>query len=331
MELSDFLSLRKDLPVVDVRSEGEFDEGHIRGAINIPILNNAERKVVGTGYKQEGQQSAIMTGFRLIGPRLGEIIETTEKLAAGKEILVHCWRGGMRSNYFCQFVEMARIRSHSLKGGYKAYRQRALESFQLPLKLTVIGGSTGSGKSEILRALKAKGEQVIDLESLANHKGSVFGGLMMPRQPTTEQFQNDLFEAILSLDPARRVWIEDESLSIGRIFLPRDFWQQMCVSPVVEIEVSRERRVERLVEEYGPADSGEFLEAMEKITKRLGGQHFKAAKESLLKGDMKTTIEILLTYYDKAYGYGLEKKAGRIFKKLEWDGRDVSGLVAVIV
>lgn len=327
MELSDFLSLRKDLPVIDVRSEGEYGEGHIMGAINIPILNNAERKVVGTDYKYEGQQSAIMTGFRLIGPRLSEIIEHTEKISAGREILVHCWRGGMRSNYFCQFVEMAHIRSHSLKGGYKSYRQKALESFQSPLKLTVIGGSTGSGKSEILRALKARGEQVIDLESLANHKGSVFGGLMMPRQPTTEQFQNDLFEAILTLDPDRRVWIEDESLSIGRIFLPRDFWQQMCSSPVMEIEVSRERRVERLVDEYGAADRGEFLAAMEKITKRLGGQHFKSAKEKLMEGDMKSVIEILLTYYDRAYGYGLEKKAARIVKKIEWDGKDSGALV----
>lgn len=322
MELSDFLSLRKDLPVADVRSEGEYAEGHIRGALNIPILNNDERKVVGTDYKKEGQQSAIMTGFRLIGPRLANILEDAERVATGNEMLVHCWRGGMRSNYFCQFVAMARIKAHPLNGGYKSYRQKALESFQAPLRLTIIGGSTGSGKSEILRALKAKGEQVIDLEALANHKGSVFGGLMMPPQPTTEQFQNELFEEILKLDLQRPVWIEDESLSIGRIFLPGEFWKQMCQSPLVEIEVSRERRIQRLVEEYGPADRQQFLEAMEKITKRLGGQHFKAAREKLLAGDMAGTIEILLGYYDKAYGYGLESKAGRIVGKFEWDGRD---------
>ncbi|MEJ0034085.1 MAG: rhodanese-like domain-containing protein [Bacteroidota bacterium] len=156
MTLSEFFSLRKDLPVVDVRSEGEYDTGHITGAINLPILNNSERKSVGTDYKQKGQRDAIMTGFRLIGPRLPEILGNAERVAAGKELLVHCWRGGMRSNYFCQFVSMARIKAKSLDGGYKTYRQKALESFKLPLKLRVIGGSTGSGKSEILRALRIK-------------------------------------------------------------------------------------------------------------------------------------------------------------------------------
>ncbi|HMJ69126.1 MAG TPA: tRNA 2-selenouridine(34) synthase MnmH [Cyclobacteriaceae bacterium] len=327
MNLSDFLLLRKDLPVVDVRSEGEYAGGHIRGAINIPILNNEERKVVGIDYKHSGQQSAIKSGFRLIGPRLSQIVEDAERIANGKEILVHCWRGGMRSNYFCQFVGMGRVNAHSLEGGYKAYRQNALDSFRTPLKLMVIGGSTGSGKSEVLRALKAKGEQVIDLESLASHKGSVFGGLMMPRQPTTEQFQNDLFEDIHTLDPERRVWIEDESLAIGKIFLPADFWELMSRSPVVEIEVDRERRIDRLVDEYGPADRNEFLEAMTKVTKRLGGQHFKAAKESLLAGDIRTTIAILLTYYDKAYQFGLETKAGRIVGKIEWEGRDCNDII----
>jgi tRNA 2-selenouridine synthase len=331
LHLTDFFELRKSLPVVDVRSEGEYAEGHIRRAVNLPILNNDERKAVGTDYKQVGQQSAIMTGFRLIGPRLATLLEDAEKIAAGKELLVHCWRGGMRSNYFCQFVSMARVKARSLTGGYKTYRQKALESFQTPLKLKVIGGSTGSGKSEVLRALKARGEQVIDLESLANHRGSAFGSLMMPKQPTTEQFQNDLFEEIMTLDVDRTIWIEDESLSIGRIYLPTDLWATMSRSPVVEISVSRERRVQRLVDEYGPADREEFLEAMTKITKRLGGQNFKAAKERLMEGDMSGTIEILLTYYDKAYQYGLDNKKGRIVRRIEWDGTDSGKIAGVLM
>lgn len=327
MDLAEFFSLRKSLPVVDVRSEGEFNTGHIQGAINIPILNNEERKSVGTDYKQSGQQTAIMTGFRLIGPRLPSILGHAEQVANGKELLVHCWRGGMRSNYFCQFATMARIKAKSLTGGYKTYRQRALDSFKLPLKLRVIGGSTGSGKSEVLRALANKGEQIIDLESLANHKGSVFGGMMMPNQPTTEQFQNNLFEEIMKLDLDRTIWIEDESMSIGRIYLPLDLWNTLSSSPVVEIEVDRAKRVDRLVNEYGPADRAEFLELMGKITKRLGGQNYNAAKEKLLAGDMHATIEILLGYYDKAYQFGLEKKVNRIVAKIDWNGSDTTDVV----
>jgi len=317
--------------VVDVRSEGEFGEGHIPGAINIPILNNEERKEVGTDYKKKGQKDAIMTGFRLIGPRLTSIIEHAEQVAEGKELLVHCWRGGMRSNYFCQFVTMARLKAKSLSGGYKTYRHAALESFKLPLKLKVIGGSTGSGKTEVLRALAGRGEQVLDLELLAHHKGSVFGGLMQPKQPTTEQFQNNLFEQIMRLDTSRTVWIEDESLAIGRIFLPLDFWNTMSDSPVVEIDVDRGMRIERLVKEYGPADRDEFLELMGKIVKRLGGQHYNAAREKLLAGDMHSTIEILLTYYDKAYQFGLEKKKNRIISRLSWNGVDVDAITKELI
>jgi tRNA 2-selenouridine synthase len=321
VSLDEFLKLRLQLPVVDVRSEGEFAAGHIRGVANIPILKNEERVQVGTDYKQKGQAEAIKTGFRLVGPRLLDIVNETEKV--GKEILVHCWRGGMRSNNFCQFVNMARIKAHALTGGYKAYRQRAVDTFKHPFSFRIIGGCTGSGKSEILRTLKSQGAQVIDLEALAHHRGSAFGGLLLPPQPTTEQFQNNLFEEILSLDANQPIWIEDESLAIGKIFIPNDFWKTMSNSPVIEMEVSKPVRIQRLVDEYGPADKVEFLNAMTNITRKLGGQHFNAAKEKLLANDMYGTIETLLNYYDKAYNTGLERKKARILKRVQWNGEDV--------
>ena len=320
ISIDDFLSLRKQLPVVDVRSQGEFQEGHIRNAINIPLLNNEERVAVGTDYKQKGQKEAIKTGFRLVGPRLLDIVNETDQVAQGKELLVHCWRGGMRSNNFSQFAGMAGVKTHTLKGGYKEYRGIALQSFKKPFQIILLTGCTGSGKSEVLRALKKLGEQVLDLEDLANHKGSAFGGLLMPTQPTTEQFQNELFEEILSLDLSKRIWVEDESIAIGKIFLPTDFWKTMHESPLVQMDVSKEVRVQRLVNEYGPADRGEFLEIMGKIVKRLGGQHYQAAKEYLLKGDMASTIEILLTYYDKSYLQSIEKRKEKIKFLLPWDG-----------
>lgn len=327
LPVDEFLKLRETLPVVDVRSEGEFAEGHIRSAINIPILNNAERVAVGTDYKQKGQAEAIRTGFRLVGPRLLNIIDQAKAITEKNEMIVHCWRGGMRSGNFCQFVGMAGVKTHQLKGGYKAYRQEALQSFKTPFKFVVLAGSTGSGKTEILQALADTGEQVIDLEQLASHKGSVFGGLMQNPQPTTEQFQNDLFEKILTLDPGKRVWIEDESVAVGKIFLPLDFWQTMGRSPVVALSVEKDVRIKRLVNEYGAADKNEFLEAMTGITKKLGGQHFKAAKEKLLENDMAAVMDILLTYYDKAYRNGLEKKKNRITANIVWNGADKNKLV----
>jgi len=322
ISLHEFISLRNTLPVVDVRSPSEFNEGHIRGAFNIPLLNNEERIAVGTDYKQKGQAEAIKTGFRLVGPRLEEIIHEAEKVSLTKELLVHCWRGGMRSNNFCQFIGMAGIKSQALTGGYKTYRQFALETFKKPLPIVLITGCTGSGKSEILRSLQELGEQILDLEKLANHKGSAFGGLLMPSQPTTEQFQNDLFEEIFKLDLSRRIWVEDESIAIGKIFLPNDFWKTMSQSPIVKMDVSKEVRVQRLVDEYGPADRDEFLLIMGKVVKKLGGQHFNNAKEKLLQGDMASTIEILLTYYDKAYLNSIEKRKSRILNSLNWSGKD---------
>jgi len=329
IDIRQFLTLRHQLPVVDVRSEGEYTQGHIVSAANIPLLNNEERVVVGTTYKQKGQQEAIKTGFRLVGPRLYKIVEDAER--TGNELLVYCWRGGMRSSNFCQFASMAKIKTHRLEGGYKAYRRLAGEYFRSPLQLVVIGGCTGSGKSEILRALEQKGEQIIDLEKLAVHKGSAFGGLMLPPQPTTEQFQNSLFEQLLNVDISRRVWIEDESIAIGKIMLPNDLWSQMRSSPVVEIAVPKEIRIRRLANEYGASDTQEFLSAMTRITKRLGGQHFIAAREKLLAGDMGGTIEILLTYYDKAYVNGLESKRDRIKLRTTWNGEEVSEYAAQLI
>lgn len=329
--IQEFLSLRNRLPVVDVRSEKEYGEGHIRNAFNISLLNNEERIAVGTDYKQKGQLEAIKTGFRLVGPRIIDIVNEAEKISANSEMLVHCWRGGMRSSNFCHFVGMAKLRTHQLKGGYKAYRHEALNSFKQPFNFFVIGGMTGSGKSEVLRALAQAGEQIIDLEKLANHKGSVFGGLMMPPQPTTEQFQNDLFEEILKLDLKRRIWIEDESIAIGKIFLPNDLWTRMSVGAIIEMDVSREKRVERLVDEYGPADRMAFLNCMTGIIKKLGGQHFNTAKEKLLQGDMASSIDILLNYYDKAYATGLSKKKERIKLKMSWDGKNAPAFASELV
>lgn len=327
--VEDLFELRKHLPVVDVRSESEWRQGHIPGTINIPLLNDAERVVVGTTYKQKGQKDAIREGFRLVGPRLGAMVQRAEEI--GSEFIVHCWRGGMRSRNFCQFVGMIGLKTHQLDGGYKAYRQAAHKAFAEPFKLVLLTGLTGSGKSELLRALKANGEQVIDLETLASHKGSVFGGLSMPAQPTTEQFENELFEVLLSLDRTRHVWVEDESVAIGKIFLPSPFWKRMGKAPVFEVDVPKDVRIRRLVSEYENVPVEAFHEALRGITKKLGGQHYNSARDHLFAGDLAAAIEIILNYYDKAYATGIERKWNRIVEKISWDGKDLPGIVSVLM
>lgn len=331
LALQEFLSLRRELPVIDVRSEGEFAAGHIPGVFNVPLLNNAEREVVGTIYKASGQRKAIHEGFRLVGPRLLDMVTAAETITAGKDAIVHCWRGGMRSANFAQFIGMVGIKSHVLAGGYKTYRQAALEAFKKPLKLISITGCTGSGKSDVLRELARQGEQVVDLEAMAHHKGSAFGGLLQPPQPSTEQFQNLLFEQLLTLDLARPVWVEDESIAIGKIFLPPDFWGQLHASPLVRMEVPKEVRIGRLVEEYGPANREEFLSIMEKITKKLGGQNFNVAREKLLQNDMTSVIDILLTYYDKAYQRSMEKRVNQLRFAATWDGKNLQQFVSDLI
>lgn len=329
--LDEFLKLRSDYPVIDVRSESEFRQGHVRGAVNIPILNDHERKTVGTLYKQEGQKSAIKRGIELVGPRLNSILETAERVTKGSPALVHCWRGGMRSNNFCWLIERIGIKTFALQGGYKSYRQGALRQFEIPFRLISLTGSTGTGKTEILHALQRHGEQVIDLEGLANHKGSAFGGIGLGDQPTTEQFQNDLYEELLKFDPTRRIWVEDESIAVGRIFIPQPFWQTMRTVPVIKVDVDKAIRVERLVQDYGKADPQDLLKAMEKITRKLGGQHFNTAKEKLLTGDLAATAETLLTYYDKAYTHALEARKEKLAATLTFDWKNVDALASDLI
>jgi tRNA 2-selenouridine synthase len=330
MNLGEFFLWRGHVPLIDVRSPREFAQGHIAQAINIPLLNDEERHLVGTTYKQQGQAQAIKEGFRLVGPRLAEMVEATLQIAANHEALVYCWRGGMRSRNFSLFVGMAGVKSHVLQGGYKAYRQTAHQTFAKPLTLRLLTGFTGSGKTDILQALRRAGHQVINLEALASHKGSAFGGIGMLPQPTTEQFENLLFEELRMLDPSKPIWVEDESIAIGKVFVPPLFWRQMNNSPLIRIDVPRAVRVQRLVREYGRADKAAFLLMMEKIVKRLGGQHFKSAKEKLEADDMPAVMEILLTYYDKAYALSMNKRRERLCSAVPWDGQDIEALLPAL-
>ncbi|MGB3779467.1 MAG: tRNA 2-selenouridine(34) synthase MnmH [Tunicatimonas sp.] len=302
-----FLERARHWPVLDVRSPGEYTAGHLPGAHCFPLFDDRERAQVGTTYKQIGSHEALLVGLELVGPKMRTLVEQARHLAPAREVLVHCWRGGMRSESVAWLLTAAGFAAHTLEGGYKAYRNHALESFGKIPQLIVLGGATGSGKTAVLRALQARGEQVIDLEALAHHRGSAFGGIGQGEQPTTEQFQNDLHHVWQQFDPAKRVWIEDESFSIGQVKLPLELWNVMKARPLVLLEVPRAARVQRLVQEYGSLDLLELERAVVAIQKRLGGLRTQQTLEALTGGQLAEAAGHLLSYYDKSYDRCLKK------------------------
>lgn len=309
LSVQDFLQQAETLPILDVRSPGEFAHAHLPGAVNLPLFDNDQRAEIGTLYKQTGRNAAVLRGLELVGPKMAEFVRTAEQLnPKDREVLVHCWRGGMRSGSMAWLLNTAGLRAETLEGGYKAYRSTVLNSFSQPLHLLIVGGKTGSGKTDVLKQLKALGEQVIDLEGLANHKGSSYGAIGQPPQPSTEQFENGLFDQWRHLDLARRVWLEDESRNVGTCFVPMPLWQQMQAAPVAALDVPKPMRIERLVREYAGIDHALLVEATERIRKRLGGQATKDALAALDRHDYAAVADLTLNYYDKAYGHGLGER-----------------------
>ena len=308
LDIDSFISLSASYPIVDVRAPSEYQQGHIPGAVNIPLFNDHERKVVGTAYKQVNREAAMYAGLEFTGKKLVQLAKEGERIAAkNKTLLVHCWRGGMRSRSMVWLFETMGITCYLLEGGYKSYRKYVREVLAIPLKLLVVGGRTGSGKTAILHHLKVLGEQVIDLEGLAHHKGSAFGALGEPDQPTTEQFENELSYVILPLDHEKIIWIEDESRNVGKCVIPGELYTRMKESDLVFLDIARELRALHLVGDYARYEKDDLRACILKIEKRLGGDRTHQALESIDREDYYETAMITLHYYDKAYMYSLEK------------------------
>jgi tRNA 2-selenouridine synthase len=308
LNIESFISLSAKYPVIDVRSPSEFLQGHIPGAANIPLFDDHERKVVGTAYKQVNRESAMYAGLEFAGKKLVKLAKEGERMAGkNRRLLVHCWRGGMRSQSMVWLFETMGITCYLLEGGYKSYRHYVREVLAFPLHLMVIGGRTGSGKTAILHHMKSSGEQVIDLEGLARHKGSAFGALGEPDQPTTEQFENELCCEISPLDHEKITWIEDESRNVGRCVIPVELFSRMRESEMIFLDISRELRARHLVDDYAQYEQEALKSCVLKIEKRLGGDRTREALESIEMKDYYQTAMITLHYYDKAYMYSLDK------------------------
>jgi tRNA 2-selenouridine synthase len=306
------------MPVVDVRTPSEYSRGHMPSAINIPLFSDEERAVVGTLYKREGKIKAVRTGLDFIGPKMSKLLGDALSLA-GKDnrIALYCWRGGMRSDSMAWLFRQGGLDTYVLDGGYKEYRNHVLNELDTLDNVVVLGGLTGSGKTFILEELSKLGEQVIDLEGLANHRGSAFGSLGMPPQPTSEHFTNLLYDKYSDIDRSVRLFLEDESRNIGAVFMPDNVYNVIRNSPVIAVMTDADTRMPHLMEEYGKFDPALLVTALERISKRMGGDNSKRAIEAVNRGDIRTAIEMVLVYYDKSYRYGLSKRDSKMVTILE--------------
>lgn len=320
LNVLDFLAQGAERLMLDVRSPGEYVQGHIPGAISFPLFTDAERATVGTTYKQVGKEAAMELGLEIVGPKMAGFVKAAKLISQNRKLALHCWRGGQRSGSMAWLFRQAGFDVVTLEGGYKAYRHQVLSEFeQLQLKMVVLGGKTGSGKTKILHALRKIDEQIIDLEGLAHHKGSAFGFIGEAPQPSVEQFENELSKWIQQLDPSKRVWVENESRSIGQVFIPAGFWATMKVAPLYIVEIPEEARIKNLLEDYVLTDRTELEKAFHKIASKLGGQHLKTALESLQAGDFAAAARVALAYYDKTYMYGIESSPSLDLRRLAFE------------
>lgn len=304
--------LEGDYAVIDVRSPGEYRKGSIPGAINIPLFDDEERTLIGTLYKKEGSGEAKKRGIEVVSGKLADIYRQVEAVEqGGKEVVVFCARGGMRSGSLVQLLSSLGHRVHQLEGGYKAYRRYVLENLDVLVgskKVVVIHGNTGTGKTELLRMLQHKGFPVVDLEYMANSRGSIFGtvGLGEPRQQ--KDFEALLFNRLKEIDKDYIV-VESESPRVGRVYLPNRLVEGMKAGVHILVECSLDKRIKRIVDEYiGIIPQDDVLEEIRDSIIRLRGELGSKKTDTLLEllqlGNYEEIVRILLKeHYDPKYDH----------------------------
>ena len=322
VNIADFLSGPILIPIADVRTPAEFRQGHIPEAFNLPLFSDEERVQVGTTYKQVGREAAILLGFDLTGNKWSGFIRQALDIAPDKKIAVHCWRGGMRSGAMAWALNLYGFEVYLIEGGYKKYRRWVIDLFEKSYQLCILGGMTGSGKTLLLQQLQLMGHQVIDLEELAQHQGSAYGSLNKLVQPTQEQFENNLGQQLNLLDRKKLTWVENESISIGKRFIPKPFFEQMLKAVMVDLQIDNQQRLEKLLKEYGTLDKEFLIASTQRIGKHLGPEQTKHAIAAIGENDMREFIRLLLVYYDKTYRNGMKKRIPELIFPLPLDSQD---------
>jgi len=328
LEVNDFIAAYKksSAVLIDARSTNEYEKAHIPGAVSLPLLDNDSRAIIGTIYKQQGREAAVLKGFELEGPRFHEKILRALQLAPEKQVYIYCWRGGMRSNILAWLLQMAGFRVTLLKGGYKTFRHWIINHYKSSRNYLVLGGKTGSGKTEMLHLLQQSGEQIVDLEGLAHHKGSTYGALGQEPQYSQEHFENLLGWQLAELDPSRRIWVENESRLIGKNCLPPDFYNLLINAPKISVDVDIQVRTKRILHEYAgfPVDS--LIERTVAVKNRMGPQHAKIAVDFLQSGNFDSWVAKMLEYYDKTYAHSASQQSNTTDTAVpfKWEDAEVS-------
>ena len=308
-------------PLIDVRSPGEYYKGNLPNSINIPLFDNEERSIVGKTYKNYGREKAVIKGLEIVANKLDSMVDNLiEVLNFYKSkdknlkienpvIKIYCARGGMRSMSISWLLEKYNLKNITLQGGYKSYRKWTLNSFNKDWKLVIVGGKTGTGKTKLLKTLEENNYQIIDLEGLANHRGSTFGGLGMKKQPSNEQFENLIAEELKRFRKNKKIFVEAESANIGKCKIPHGFFSKMKISERIEIIKSESNRLEELIKTYSVFKEQDLIDAVMRIKKRLGPQRTKIAIDSIKTKNWKSVCRSVLEYYDKCYEH---EKIGKI-------------------
>ncbi len=298
--------------VLDTRSPKEYAQGHLPMSLNLPLLDDSQRHLVGLCYKEKGQEAAVELGFELVGPSFSQKIKEAKKIAPLRQVLVYCWRGGLRSNIMAWLLSTAGFDVVLLKGGYKSYRSYVLQVMSEKRNFLVVTGKTGSGKTDLLQSLAHAGAFVVDLEGLASHKGSTFGSLGQPEQCSQEQFENLIAESLHSIPNDHSVLVEDESRRIGKVLIPDCIFEQLIFAPCVMLEISFKERQKRILSEYGGFDEGLLYERTLALQKRMGPEKCKEALTALSEGNKEQWSTVLLDYYDKTYNFSFNKNPRKI-------------------
>ena len=307
--------------LIDVRSPSEFQQGHAPEAVSLPLFDDAERHAVGLCFAEHGQDAAVRLGLSFVGPKMHSLVAfVDEHCGAAREVSVYCWRGGMRSGSVAWLLGTAGYRVNRWEGGYKVYRNRVLAELERPRPYRVLTGHTGVGKTEALATIADAGLQVLDLERLANHRGSAFGHVGLGAQPTSEQFENYLVAELATLDSSQPIWVEDESQSIGRVWLQPHFFKQLQNAPRLELVRSAEERAQLLARIYGEAPADQLKNSFTRLARKIGGQWVPVAHQKIDEGQLAEAAALALRYYDKTYAHSMARTETTVQQRLDLTG-----------